>query len=267
MTDISRLINYTSRIFYLSNIFIYELDIQKANISVLYTKGVISKEVYDKLWNAERMTRQVFIGKLQKDPRITTILQAGIAEAKQALFEANQLQPEEILAIKNDAVYIIGRCPAIRDFGNIHFIPKHVYTGYYRLPHLELYYFYNSVDQTEYLDVKGIADDKLPLHSAFFLQFLKDLFCTVQTQGVEIAIRLLKLYYNQYIQRQLPIEHYRKFDFTSEFHYCVRTSIGTGFQIDASSEDQKSLIDISYNLSLLIELQKILSHMYFEKFH
>ena len=70
-------INYTSEISYLNNIFIYELDIQKANINILYSKGVIDKETYDFLYNSERMVRQVYIGKLQKDTTVVNVLKQG----------------------------------------------------------------------------------------------------------------------------------------------------------------------------------------------
>ena len=40
-------INYLAEISYLPNTLIYEYDISKANINVLYSKGVIDKKTYD----------------------------------------------------------------------------------------------------------------------------------------------------------------------------------------------------------------------------
>ena len=37
--------NYTSGISYINNTFIYDLDIQKANINVLYSLGIIDKQI------------------------------------------------------------------------------------------------------------------------------------------------------------------------------------------------------------------------------
>ena len=184
-------VNYTSDISYLNNVFIYEMDIQKANINILFSKGLIDDSTYQYLYNAERMVRQVFIGKLQKDRKYVVALQQGIVEAKHKLFEANNIQDYEVLSIKNDAVYTINRIPEIRDFELIHFIPKNRYTGFYRINNLELYYFYNNITKEELLDIKGI-NKSLDLHKDYFYQFLKDLFYTVQCNGVEIAIRLLK---------------------------------------------------------------------------
>lgn len=258
-------VNYTSDISYLNNVFIYEMDIQKANINILFSKGLIDDSTYQYLYNAERMVRQVFIGKLQKDRKYVVALQEGIVEAKHKLFEANNIQDYEVLSIKNDAVYTINRIPEIRDFGLIHFIPKNRYTGFYRINNLELYYFYNNITKEELLDIKGI-NKSLDLHKDYFYQFLKDLFYTVQCNGVEIAIRLLKDFYMQYISLQLPIEYYRRFDTNGDFHFKTKTLIGTGFGIDKATDSMKPMLDISNNLNILLSLQKILNNMYFNKY-
>ena len=259
-------INYTSGISYLNNVFIYEVDIQKANINVLFEKGVIDKSTYDFLAKTERMVRQVYVGKLQKDPAVSSVLKQGISEAKKKLFEANGILDYEVLSIKNDAVFLIGRVPRIREFGLIKFMPKNTYTGFYRVLNYEFYYFYNSITKEEYLHVKGISDRSLALHENYFLQFLKDLFFTIQCNGIEIALRLMKEYYMQYIRLELPVGHYRKFDPISDYHFKVHTGIGTGFSINEAKDEQKPTLDISMNLKILMELQKILNNIYFSKY-
>ena len=52
--------SYTADISYLTNVFIYEYDISKANINVLFTKNIIDQQTYEFLYNAPRMTRQVY---------------------------------------------------------------------------------------------------------------------------------------------------------------------------------------------------------------
>ena len=136
--------DYTANISYLHNTLIYELDIHKANISILLSKGLISQNLYAALYNAERTKRQVFIGRLQKNPSIALALKEGIKEAKGLLVETNSIQDFEILSIKNDAIYVIGRMPQITKFGLIDFRCKNVYTGFYKVQNLELYYLYNT---------------------------------------------------------------------------------------------------------------------------
>ena len=259
-------INYTSDISYLNNLFIYEYDISKANINVLYSKGAIDKKTYDYLYTAHRDIRQVYIGKLQKENKdIVDILKAGIIEAKKCLFEANNIQDYEVLSIKNDAVFIINRQLMNTKFGLIDFKCKNKYTSFYKLNNLEAYYFYDSFSKNEELEIKGISDDKLKLHEGYMLQLLKDIFYTLQTVNVEMAMRMLRDFYLQYITYQLPIEYYRKFSSDSTYHYKLKTISGAGYDTAITPVDNIQAIDISYNISILMELQKILASMYFTK--
>ena len=259
-------INYTSGVSYLTNVFIYELDIRKANINILYSKGMIDKQTYEFLEKSERMVRQVYVGKLQKNIEFVNALKQGIVEAKKNLFLANDIKDYEVLSIKNDAVFLIDRIPAITKFGLVEFIPKNKYTGFYSILNYEFYYYFNSIDNEEYLEVKGISNEALKSHEKYFYQFLKDLFYSIQCNGIEVAMRLLKDFYNQYITRALPVGYYRLFNPENTFHYNIKTSMGTGFCNDNVNEDQKRLLDISYNLKILIELQKILVSIYFNKY-
>ena len=258
-------VNYTADISYLTNVFIYEYDISKANINILYTKNVISKEIYDYLYNAERMTRQVYVGKLCKDVSISNILKAGIIEAKKMLFEANNIQDRDILSIKNDAVFIINKKLANTEFGLIKFMKKNVYTSFYKINGIEYYYYYSNFTKEEYLDIKGISDEKIKLHENYFLQILKDLFYSIQINGPEISIRMLKDIYNEYISLNMPVECYRTFDIVSMFHAKFFICNNTGYNIDSVVESQKNMLDITNNLKILIDIQKILMSMYFNK--
>ena len=260
-------VDFTSGIAYLTNTFIYELDIRKANINVLYSKGIINRDIYEFLEKSERMVRQTYIGNLQHDTNVVRALQQGIIEAKKNLFQANNIQDYEVLSIKNDAVYLIGRVPDVRKFDLIEFAVKNTYTGFYKLPNMELYYFCDSINNIEHIDIKGIGDNKLELHKNFFVQFLKDLFYTIQCNGIEYALELMKDFYMQYISYQLPVGYYRRFDVNSDYHFKIVTSMKTGFAMDEITDDMKPYLDISCNLRLLIELQKILTSIYFDKYH
>lgn len=258
-------VDYTADISYLNNIFITEYDISKCNINILYTKGIIDKNTYDFLYHSKRMVRQTYVGKLQKDITIVKALQSGIIEAKKMLFETNGLNDRDILSIKNDAVFIINKQLLHTKFGLIEFLPKGVYTSFYKFRDLEIYYYYNNMNKDEYIDVKGISDANLVKHEGYFLQLLQDIFYSIQTSGPEVAIRMLKEYYNEYITKKLPIEHYRKFNADSTYHLLYHTTIGTGFSADYLSQNNIEIVDISYNLSILLQLQKYIISMYFNK--
>lgn len=259
-------INYSSNVSYLDNVFIYEYDISKANINVLYSKKAIDKDTYDYLYNANRDIRQIYIGKLQKENKeITTILKAGIIEAKKWLFEANNIHDYEVLSIKNDAVFIINRVLNRTQFGLIEFKCKNKYTSFYKLNNLEAYYLFDSFSKNEELEIKGISDNKLLLHKDYMLQLLKDIFYTIQTVNVEMAMRMLKDFYLEYINYLLPIEYYRTFNADSLFYYKLKTLSGAGFATDIIPQENPIVLDITYNISILLEIQKILSSIYFTK--
>lgn len=256
---------YTADISYLTNVFIYEYDISKANINILYTKNIIDKQTYEFLYEAQRMVRQVYVGKLCKDTAISNALKAGIIEAKKMFFEANSINDRDVLSIKNDAIFLINKIPKITEFGLIKFVKKNVYTSFFRLNNMEYYYYYSNITKEEYIDIKGISDESLLLHEKYFLQLIKDIFYSIQINGPEISLRMLKDAYNDYIRLNLPVDYYRCFNSESMFHFNFQSSIGTGYKIENASEDQKPIIDISHNLSIIIELQRILISQYFNK--
>ena len=259
-------VNYTADISYLTNIFITEYDISKCNINVLYTKGIIDKTTYDYLYKSERMVRQTFVGKLQRDNQtVVRVLKDGIIEAKKVFFEANDIQDRDVLSIKNDAVFLINKKPKVTKFGLIEFMPKGLYTSFFKFRGMEIYYYYNNMSKMEYIEVKGISEENLAKHEGYFLQLLKDVFYSIQINGPEVTLRMIKDFYMQYINKQLPIEYYRKFDVTSNYHYICNTIINTGFEAEYVSENNKDLIDITYNLDILMQLQRYVISMYFNK--
>ena len=60
------MVNYKAQFPYLFSKYIREYDIQKANISILYSKSLIDKSTYDRLLVSSRQDRQVEIGLLIK---------------------------------------------------------------------------------------------------------------------------------------------------------------------------------------------------------
>lgn len=259
--------NYSSNVSYLTNTFIYEYDISKANINILYSKGVITKELYDYLYTAPRKIRQERIGLIQRDDKsVVDILKNGIIEAKKNLFISNNIQDHEVLSIKNDAVFVINRRLNNNIFDIIEFKCKNYYTSFFKINNLEIYYLYESFSKKEDIEIKGIGDDNLIYHNDYMLQFIKDLLYTLQIDGVEIAIRMLKDFYMSYISFKLPVGYYRMFNSDSLFHFKPIGICKTGFASEMVSENDKCRLDISYNISILMEFNKILNSIYFNKY-
>lgn len=255
--------SYTVPINYISG-YIREFDIKKANISVLYKAGVIDQATYIRLYNADRMTRQVEIGLMQKNnSNITTILKNGIIEAKRNFFQANNIDNNCVLSIKNDAVFLLNAIPTVTVFDGIEFVHKNTYTAFYKLANKEYYYLFDPIKQIEKLDIKGMNDNVLSLHQNYFLEFLLTIFNSAQTEPIEDTIDLLKGFHSSYINRELDIGYYRRFDGESRYEFLPMSRY-CSFKAMDIPEEYKPLLDISYNLNILTQLVKIYSGIYFQ---
>jgi len=261
-------VNYTADIEYIISSYIREYDIKKANINILYNKGVLTKNQYEYYHSLEKKKREVSIGCLLRDnPQYNKVLIDGIKEYKQKFFEANNIKFEEVLSIKNDAVFIINKIPNITVFdNNVEFVNKNIFTSYYKLgpnkSDIEAYYYYDMVNNTEKIDIKGIKDEKIYLHEDYFLEFLKVCFCSAQSEGIKPTIDLISSFYNRYINLQLDIGYYR--EFRSDCCYTLKGlsqySIFKSFNLE---EHNKQYVNIIVNLNIIRQLHKYFSQIYF----
>lgn len=256
--------NYISMIPHIISRHIYEYDITKANINVLYYMGEIDKEYYEKLKALPRMKRQVEIGYMIKYTEgLADKLSDGIAMFRRKLFEANDIQDHEVLSIKNDAVFIVGRKLNATKFYNVEFILKNHYTTYVRLDkHIEIYFESNSIDRTISLDVKGISDNKLELHHQYMASLIADILYYMETNNISDGLTYISDIYNQYIERQLPIGYYRNFNADSDYTINVN---GTLYSMDYCDPELFISLDIGYNLSIIRTLYGYLSNIYMQQ--
>ena len=256
-------INYSADCDYLTSTFIREYDIRKANISILFNKGIISQDEYNNYMNMDRMQRQIDIGiRIKNNSKLYEIIKDGIIEAKKMFFEVNNIEDNQILTIKNDAVFLINTVPKITKFSNIEFVEKNTYTSFYKLNKIEYYYFYDQFTDKEILDIKGIGDEILKIHEKYFYEFLCVVFNSAQLDPIEETINIISNFYNQYINYKLDVQYYRRFDSTGL--YDIKTNfMYSSFRADYIDESQKYYLDISYNASIIMELYKIFSTIYF----
>ena len=267
ISELYKKINYKSDTPYIISRYIREYDISKANINILYSLKLISEQEYRYLYNANRMERQIRVGLLQQQyPEITKALQEGIIEAKKNFFISNNIQDHQVLAIKNDAIFLIDKIALNTKFGMVEFMNKNTYTSYYKLPYnnIELFYYIDMANGVEKLDVKGIKEETLLLHENYFLEFLKVLFCSAETEPIEDVINLLVTFYENYLNLNLDINYYREFNSES----CIRLKKMSklySFKADFLEECHKEYIDICYNLNILRHLHQIYSGLLFSR--
>ena len=259
--------NYLKNIPCILNNTVREYDIQKANINILKHLGLISDDLYTELYNAPKQERQVRIGlMMREDNLLSKKLKDGITQAREWFVTNNSITDENILSIKNDAIFVIGVNAKNTKFSCVNFVLKHEYTSYYHLKKYEFYY------NNEVLDVKGISDDSLPLHREYMLDLLSYIFSVAErVGGITAAISTLRKLITVYTEGTMPIGFYRELNPRSMFHTRYKSRLGDFFVdnfadspvLKAINPEYVKSLDISYNQSILTELLNLYTKISF----
>ena len=260
-SDLWQRVNYKTNVKHLENQYIYEYDLSKANInSLLYTKR-IDKDKYEYYMSLDKLQREREIGLwIRSDNSIYKSIQDGIKYAKRQLVYKNNIEDYEVISVKNDAMFVI------RNLSNTTFEPfvfnlKNVYSIYMQLQDLEIYYIDNPENglTNTTIDIKGINDDKIPLHMNGMLDVVCDTCFMIQRGNSYQVIQYLMDIYERYINRLLPINYYRSFDFNSAFNIQTQT---LNFITETPDDTMIGYINIDRNLSILRDLLSIVSDIY-----
>lgn len=241
---------------HLFNSRIIEYDISKANISILLNENFISIEEYNNLYNLPKQQRAIKVGLMQKHNNDINIgLTNGFKKYRKLFFDNNNLNDNDILSIKKDAIYVIDKRCNNLSFGNVNFTEKNIYNLYFNYDKYEFYYLLDTMLDFDKLDIKGINDEKLKLHENGMLDFLKFIFGSILIDNVELTINFICNFMETYNNFQLSKEYYRQLDNNSLYVYKTN-----GFIEYSSMEYIDNLpLNISYNRNILIHLLKILS--------
>lgn len=255
-------VNYISGLRFIFSNYIREYDLSKANINVLYSKGVIDYSMYAKLLVASREERQITIGLLERENKeVINILKDGIIEAKKMLFEANDIQDGDILSIKNDAVFVINKWLNYTKFGDyIEFKLKSTFTSFVYLNGIEIYYGYDKISGIENIQTKGLGKKEY-LHTNFMIDFIAYLFSEMEVGDVKDAISSLSDFYMDYVSGNLDIGYYREFN--SESMYSIINSSYKVLYMDNDEYTKKRVVNMNYNLNILRTLYGYISDQYF----
>lgn len=255
--------NYIVNLNYIFNNYIREYDISKANINVLYSKGAIDKNIYMRLHAADRMYRQVYIGKLiQKNPQLQEILNEGIIEYKQKLFEANDINDDDIVSIKNDAVFILNKIPTRLSFDNVNFKFKNIYTSFMKLNELEVYY--GDWLGKQVIDIKGIKDIDIEVFHMSFLNIIISFLSYIQHGGPYSALQYITNIMNMYANLELPITYYRRFRSSNDYIINSTTCSYAIYDLQDTVENKK-ILNINYNFNILRILHTYASQLLYEE--
>lgn len=241
-------------------------DISKANISVLRQLGIISEEMYNHLFCADKMEREVTIGRLIGDnPLIGTSLANGILDMRRKFLEMNELSESDILEADNDSLAVINHLVRYQQVGDfVTFRLAEVYTSFYRVRNIKYFYLADMINNTEFLRLKGMDKSK-HLHEDYMVDFLKELFYQAQFNGPKSAIELISDFHNQYVSRSIHYGYYRELNARSLFRIKQSISNYGSYYVEMIADPRvESMIDISYNENILREFIKLFSAEYFQ---
>lgn len=227
---------YTTDLQYICN-RITEYDLKQANLSCLEASGKVDPEIIATLRDKPKMEREVLVGKMQAaDKSFVKIIRNGIRHAREMLFEANLIQDNEVVSIRNDAVFIAGRKLKHTTFGPFHFVPKNTYSLFLKLDKTTEFY-YDGRHKT--VTVKGISDDIVsdPDHQNGILIFLSTIFQYLVQDRCKDLKQYLIQFSEAYKRKDLPVSYYKEFNSDNIYRGVFELGDFRVFQSIASQED------------------------------
>lgn len=231
---------------------IIEYDMKSAGFNIIKSKKLLPDEVIAELETLPKHERHEKIGKLHyKYKGLGSGLKEGFREFRVLFYENNDLQDDDILSIKKDAIFTKKYCYNLK-YKNVTFEEKNVYQAYVYLEKLRIELYWNSL--TGDIDVKGINDEVVELHDEYMLKFISTYIRLLSSYDIDGARKYIMKYINDYKQRKLPAGYYREFNPDSQFKAII-----AGKVVPMDRFNRVDMCDISFNyLNVLIPLLNLI---------
>lgn len=247
--DLASKVQWTSKKDLIVNRII-EYDIRSANTTMLLKSEKLSADDVAALNSLPKHEREVAVGKMiASNPTVYGIIAGGIARAKLALFTANHVIADDVQAIRNDAVFIVGRKLRTTTFGPVEFRIKNVYDVFFRLEGgLDIYH-----GEDGHVDIKGISDDILANddHRNGMLKFLgkcAEHLCSGRRDGLR---RYLIDFSADYKERKLDACFYRELSKANGYRFGdVEDAVE--MVLDKVANDDIKRLNIAYNYNRIV---------------
>lgn len=229
---------------------IYEYDIRSANTSAMRASKKFDRRLLDMLESMPRNLREVTVGNMiSKDRKIYKIIATGIRSGREKLFRLNCLQDDEILSIKNDAVFVIGRKLKHTKFGPIEFKLKGQYSMYQLIEKIE--YYYDGRAKT--VTLKGVNDKIVqhPDHQEGMMVFLNTVFRYVSRDQIDELREYLIQFVHDYKAKRLPHQYYRELN-SANLYRTDMDIAGFVYNLDTATDRDLDIINPVYNYKRFI---------------
>lgn len=236
--------------------YIFEYDITSAGINILYEGGYISDSEYELMGKMNKQQRTVTEGLLiRKHKELGKYKMEGLIRFRKEFMEANNLVDTDILAIKSDAIFVIGKPCYKLEFGEnnlIKFRLDKTFTSFMIVNRIEVY----GDPANNILEVKGINKDVLPLHDGYMKSFILDVMRRLENNSRKRVIKFLFEFARKYREFELDYNYYREFNNISRF--TMKSDLFNNqyvLKYEDIDEGNISNIDISYNyVNVILEI-------------
>lgn len=231
---------------------IVEYDISQAGYNISKKYGLLTAKQEKKLDSLSKKDKHYQIGWMQRNDQVfKKALKEAFIEIRREFFEANDIEDDDILSIKKDAIFLLKRCQHTQ-FDNVIFRDKNTYSTFIYMNDCE--YYYNPYDK---LDVKNINDEVVAKHNDYMNNFIKLMCKHIETSTEHIQLRYIRRFIDKYKRLELPVGYYRQYDKKSYFELLENEDNHTRY--DSYWEDRKEDLDISYNyLNIIIPMLNLL---------
>ena len=126
---------------------IIEYDLYHANTSLMRFYNLCPTKLIDKIDSLTKMSREVYVGKLQRDNKeFSKALMKSFDDAMKLFLDTNGITEDNIISIKKDAAFVVNKKVVQTDFDCLHFRPKNEYIGYALIGLYEIYFKSNGED-------------------------------------------------------------------------------------------------------------------------
>lgn len=235
---------YQADILTLTNKTIIEYDMKSANTSLAREFKLLPEDKISEIEALGKQSRVVAIGKLMRDDKeFADKLKASFMEARRLFFEENELEDDEVITIKRDAIFVTRYVEHMEIGEHILFRPKNQYTSFIHLKPFEIYY------SSDGLDIKGMDDEIYKrYHKDYFGDFLSGVIRRLETSSKKETLRYIRSVFDSYKWLELDPGYYREFSNTSQFRY-----LDGRVSMEEYMQDLTQL-DISNNFKLINQL-------------
>jgi hypothetical protein len=225
---------------------IIEYDMKDAGFNLIKYYRLLPESEIKRLEKLKKYTRKIQIGLIRRDDKVFNKSLARCFELMRRKFiKANNIQDCNILSIKHDAIFTVGKNCSNTKFKNVEFIPKHKYTSFHRFNNIEMYF--NSI--TKNLDVKGINDEDLKKHKKYMLSILQEIFYMLELSPHDDFVKNMKDFIKMYKERKLHVGYYRELNSDNSFTLSQEWNVSDYYIIglDVIDKKDKDKLNINYN--------------------